>query len=203
VTDRAARFFAPIRFLLALTAIVAVVGQAEPAQADGPMGRSFGLGLSFGNPTSFTGKYHLSESAAIDFHLGVFHAYGARFYNDSLFLAGDYLLEVWNFVENDTVSVPFYAGPGLGLIFDLDDDICGRNRFCRDYDFGFGPRLPIGVGVEFQKAPFEIFLELSPTMLIVFEDRYYDDKDDRFREDDVDIRLDIINFALNARFYFE
>jgi hypothetical protein len=195
VTDRTAQFCVPIRFLLALVTAVVVLGQAAPAHADGPMGRDFGLGISLGNPTSFTGKYHLSSTEAIDFHLGKFHAYGNRYWDDSLFIAGDYLFEIWNFVENGSVSVPFYAGPGLGLVFDVDDDICGRNQNCRSFDFGFGPRMPIGVGVEFQKAPFELFLEMTPTMMIVFEERYY--------EDDVDVRFDIPNFAFVARFYFE
>jgi hypothetical protein len=189
---------APLRYLAALVLMVVVLASAAPAYADGPMGRQFGLGLALGNPTSFTGKYHLGAKQALDFHVGVFHAYGRTRFDDSLFLGGDYLFEVWNFVENGTVSVPFYAGPGAALIFDVDDDYrCydeGRWRDCGDYDFGLGPRMPIGIGVEFQKAPFELFLELTPTMLIVFHDRYHDD--------DVSIDLDIPNFALIGRFYF-
>lgn len=189
---------ASVRYLAAIVLMSVVVGAAAPAYADGPMGRDFGLGLALGNPTSFTGKYHLGSDQALDFHVGVFHAYGRNRFDDSLFLGGDYLFEVWNFVENGTVSVPFYAGPGVALLFDVDDDRrCwdgDRLRYCGDYDFGFGPRMPIGVGVEFQKAPFEIFLELTPTLLVLVNDRYNDD--------DVDLHLDIPNFALIGRFYF-
>ncbi len=190
--------FSFARNFVALVVLGVVIGMAAPAQADGPMGRQFGLGLAFGNPTSFAGKYHVGPKQAIDFHVGAFHTYGRSRYGDSLFLGGDYLFEVWNFVENGTVSVPFYAGPGLAIVSDLDDDDwCwdGDRRYsCRYYDFGFGPRMPIGVGVEFQKAPFELALEMSPTMLILFRDRYYDDE--------VDLDLDIINFAFIGRFYF-
>lgn len=190
---------ASLRYLVALAVVSIMVGSAAPAYADGPMGRDFGLGLSLGNPTSFTGKYHLGPKEALDFHVGVFHAYGRSRFDDSLFLGGDYLFEVWNFVENGAVSVPFYAGPGLALLFDVDNDDnrCWdgqRWRYCSDYDFGFGPRMPIGIGLEFQKAPFELFLELTPTLLVLINDRYH--------EDDVDLRLDIPNFALIGRFYF-
>lgn len=186
------------RLLVVIVAASAVLATAAPARAEGPMGRNFGLGLSLGNPTSFTGKYYLNDSQAIDFHVGVFHVYGVGFWSDSLFLGGDYLFEVWNFVENGTVSVPFYAGPGVGLVFDTDDDFCVRGQrrdYCGNYDFGIGPRMPIGVGVQFQNAPFELFLELTPTMMIVFNDNGYNT--------DVDLRLDIPNFALVGRFYFE
>jgi hypothetical protein len=186
------------RRLVALAALALVFGLAQNARAQGPMGRSFGIGLALGNPTSFTGKYHLGAEEAIDFHVGVFHAYGHDLWDDSLFLGGDYLFEIWNFLENGSVSVPFYAGPGLGLVFDTDDEgYCyeGRRRFwCDDYEFGFGPRLPIGIGVEFQNAPFEIMLEMAPSMMILIHDNDFGD--------DVDIEFDIPNFAFIARFYF-
>lgn len=193
------RIFSAVRSFAVLAVLATVVGHAAPAQANGPMGRQFGLGLALGNPTSFTGKYHLGNKQALDFHIGAYHVYGHGRFDDSLFLGGDYLFEIWNFVENGTVSVPFYAGPGGGLIFDADDDDChrhGGNYHCHDdYDFGFGPRMPIGIGVEFQKAPFELFLELTPTLMFVFDDDPHDD-------DDFDLDWDIPNFAFIGRFYF-
>jgi|GEM_PF-1154006 len=191
------------RGVLALGALALVMGFSNSAQAYGPMNRTFGVGLALGNPTSFTGKYHLGDREAIDFHLGIFHSYGRSYWGNSIFLGADYLFELWTFVENGTVRVPFYAGPGAGVLFNTRDyGDCrygGNDRFrCANYgyfDFGIGPRLPIGVGVEFQSAPFEIFLEMAPTMMILFRDAAYGDQ--------VSVRFDIPNFALIARFYFD
>ncbi len=176
----------------------AVLGMGSTAHAAGPMGRNFGLGLSLGNPTSFTGKYYLNDKNAIDFHVGVFHAYGNAFWNDTLFLGGDYLFDVWDFVDNASVKVPFYAGPGLGLLFDTYNNVCVRGQrriYCDDFNFAFGPRMPLGVGVQFNKAPFELFLEMTPTLMIVSYDNG--------TTSDLGLRLDIPNFALVGRFYFE
>ena len=168
------------------------------AEARGPMGRNFGLGVALGNPLSFTGKYHLSDNDAIDFHIGKYHAYGSRLWRSSLFLGGDYLFTLWNFLETDAVSIPFYAGPGLGLAFDTRSDRhCyrdGRGYYCDGYEFGFGPRLPVGVMLQFEKAPFELGLEMAPSMMILVRDNPYGDN--------VHVQFDVINFALLARFYF-
>lgn len=189
------------RRVMALTALSLVLGLSNNAQAAGPMGRTLGVGLALGNPTSFTGKYHLGEGEAIDLHLGKFHTYGHSFWNNSIFLGADYLFELWSFLENSSVKVPLYAGPGVGLLVNTSERRGYRfdNRFNynRDghYDFGFGPRLPIGVGIEFQKVPFELFIEMAPTMMILFRDAAYGDR--------AIVRFDIPNFALIARFYFD
>ncbi|MFP4597630.1 MAG: hypothetical protein ACLFVJ_05230 [Persicimonas sp.] len=183
-----------LRLFVAVLALSVVVGISEDAHADGPMGNDFGLGFAAGNPSTFNGKHYLGGDTAVDFHLGVYKAYRRSFYDDSLFLAGDYLFEVWNFAETGAVSVPFYAGPGLALLLDLDDGYCDSRwdrDICRNhYDFGFGPRMPIGVALQFQKAPFEIFLEMSPTLLILTG------------HNDTRLDIDIVNFALGGRFYF-
>lgn len=188
-----------IRAVSSILLVALVVSVAPTAEAKGPMGRDFGLGFAAGNPSSFTGKYYLSSEEAFDFHIGLYKAYNRGFYDDTIFLAGDYLFEVWNFVENGTVSLPFYAGPGVALLFDTDDDVCGRFRrndiYCDDFDFGFGPRMPLGIAVQFQKAPFEIFLEMAPTLLFIINENDIDG-------DDLDVDIDIVNFSLGGRFYF-
>lgn len=178
----------------------ALLLSAPQAQASGPMGRNFGFGAALGNPLSFTGKYHLSENDAIDFHIGKSHVYSSKLWRNSLFLGGDYLFTLWNFLENDQVSIPFYAGPGLGLAIGTGSgDYCYRYRdrrgyYCDGFDFGFGPRLPIGVMLEFQKAPFELGLEMAPTMMFLVRDNPYGDS--------VHVKFDVLNLALVARFYF-
>lgn len=192
----------PIRGLIVLIVLLGAVCVATPARADGPMGRTFGVGVALGNPLSLTAKYHLGANEAIDFHIGAFRSYYTRndgFWRNSLFLAADYVFEIWNFHQDATLSVPFYAGPGLGVAFSTGEhaycfDGRGRRYSCGMYNFGFGPRLPVGVAVEFQKAPFELALEMAPTLMIYTRDSYYGDG--------IGTRFDILNFAFIARFYF-
>lgn len=182
------------RIVLTVFALALVVGTADRAHANGPMGNDFGLGFALGNPTSFTGKYYMGAEEAVDFHVGLYRSYHRGYYGDTLFLAGDYIFEVWNFMDDSTIKLPFYVGPGAALLMRTGNNYCDRYRRrgtrCR-YDFGFGPRMPIGLAAQFQKAPFEIFLEMSPTMLILFHEH-----------EGTRVDVNIANFALGGRFYF-
>ncbi|MGM0558226.1 MAG: hypothetical protein ACQEVA_17710 [Myxococcota bacterium] len=187
--------------LLSVACGTGVFFSSSPAAASGPQGNNFGLGVSLGNPTSLTGKYYFSESTFLDFHLGAYRLYDRRYYGDALFLAADYVWEVYNFHEGSTVSIPFYIGAGGGLILDADND-CDvvRNGRCVDvdrndyFDFAIGPRMPIGAGFQFQEAPFELFVEFSPAL-------YFVTYDDGYRED-ADIVFGVFNFAIGGRFFF-
>jgi hypothetical protein len=191
--------FTTLTILLAVGVLLAPSG----ATAAGPQGNSFGLGLSLGNPTSITGKYYLSDVNYADFHLGAYQTYNRRYYEESLFLAGDYVWQVYNFHEDTTISIPFYIGVGGGLIVDANDDYdCDivRNGECFDLDRGdyfqaaIGPRMPVGAAFQFQNAPFELFVEFSPSLYFVFyEDGY---------RDDMRIAFEVFNFAIGGRFYF-
>jgi hypothetical protein len=174
-------------------ALALVVSTADRAYANGPMGNDFGLGFALGNPTSFTGKYYMSGEEAVDFHIGLYRSYQRSYYGETLFLAGDYIFEVWNFMDDSSVKLPFYVGPGAALLMRTGDRYCHRYRrgSCVSYNFGFGPRMPIGVALQFQKAPFEIFLEMSPTLLMLFHEH-----------DGSRVDISIANFALGGRFYF-
>lgn len=186
----------------ALVCAATVVCMPDDAAADGPQGNSFGLGLSLGNPTSVTGKYYTGDKNFIDFHLGAYRVYDRRFYEDSLFLAGDYVWELYNFHEDGTISIPFYLGVGGGLIVDADDADCDvvRDGRCIDFDradyfeFAIGPRMPIGTAFQFQQAPFEIFIEFSPSLYFVAYDDGYDE--------DLDILFSVFNFSVGGRFFF-
>lgn len=172
-----------------------------PSHADGPQGNTFGIGVSIGNPSSITGKYYFSDSNFLDFHVGAYRLYDRRYYEDALFLAADYVWEVYKFHEDDTLSIPFYIGAGGGLVVDPDQD-CDivRNGECIDLDradyfqFAIGPRMPIGAALQFQEVPLEVFLEFSPSLYFLFYD-------DGYRED-VDVDVEFVNVALGGRFYF-
>lgn len=186
---------------VALVCASGVFFSADEAVADGPGGNSFGLGVSLGNPSSITGKYYTGDSNYIDFHLGAFRLYDRRYYEDSLFLAGDYVWELHSFLDNSTLSIPFYIGVGGGLIVDADSD-CDvvRNGRCVDLDradyfqFAIGPRMPVGAAFQFKEAPFEVFVEFSPSL-------YFVSYDDGYR-DDLDIAVEIFNFSVGGRFFF-
>lgn len=184
-----------IGLVAALAAAFVLLAAPGEARADGPMGNDFGLGFTAGNPTSFSGKFYTGSERAFDFHLGLFRAYERNRYGDALFLGGDHLWEVWNFAENDVVNVPFYAGVGGALILDLEDD-CHRfsDGRCVPFDAAVGPRMPFGAALQFQEAPFELFLEMSPTLLMVFEEHA--------AGTDLDLDISILNFAFGFRFYF-
>ncbi|MFU8802665.1 MAG: BAPKO_0422 family outer member beta-barrel protein [Bradymonadaceae bacterium] len=183
--------------VLALTAMICLVFSTgmPQAQASGPMNRNFGIGLSFGAPTSITGKYYFAGGDAFDFHVGSNHNW---YYSNGLFLAGDYLMHIWTFVENSTLKMPFYAGIGGFAAFALGGYNCNRrNRWnCHEpYDFGIGARIPIGTAIQFNTAPFEIYFELSPTLGMYFRDSFTGYR--------TDVGFHIAPAALGARFYFE
>lgn len=185
---------------VALVVSLSFVGSSE-AEASGPMGRGFGIGLSLGNPTSLTGKYYLAGGDAVDFHVGSYSVYNRRYYGNTLFIGADYLFEVWQFVNNSTLKMPFYAGPGAMILAGYGDrGYRWGNRPYYRADFGLGARFPIGTALQFNKAPFEVYLEMAPSLAFLFyEDGYYDG---RYYDTDVRVRLDILNFAIGARFYF-
>lgn len=165
---------------------------SSEAEAAGPMGRDFGIGISLGNPTSLTGKYYLGGDAAFDFHIGRYKSYDSRYYRNSLFLAGDYLVDVWEFVNNGTLRMPFYAGIG-GMLM-LGGDRYWHNSRYYTYDFGLGARIPIGTALQFKKAPFEVYLEVAPALTFLIYDKV--------NGSGVDTYFDPLNFAIGARFYF-
>jgi hypothetical protein len=187
---------------VALVSAMLVLVVPDRAAADGPQGNGFGLGFALGNPSSITGKYYTGGSNFIDFHLGAFRLYDRGFYEDALFLAGDYVWEVYNFHEDETISIPFYIGVGGGLIADADDADCDvvRDGRCIDFDrndyfeFAIGPRMPVGAAFQFQQAPFELFVEFSPSLYFIWYEDVY--------SEDLDIELSILNIALGGRFFF-
>ncbi len=188
-----------LRFLAVLALVFSLsLTSSNEAEAAGPMGRDFGIGISVGSPTSLTGKLYLSDGAAIDFHVGTYNTYNRKHYRNSLFLAADYLMEVWQFVDNGTLRMPFYAGIGGLLQLGVGDRYYGGNYYYGyyNYDFGVGARMPVGTALQFKKAPFELYLEIAPTLTLYFYES------NAARDTSMQAHLGIFNFAFGARFYF-
>lgn len=114
--------------------------------------KTFGLGFMFGAPTGLSGKYYLSADTALDFGLGLIGGYGDR---DGVHLHMDFLWHPAVLATTDPFVLPIYFGVG-GRLWDYDHD---RNDF--DDDTALGVRVPLGIAMDFNNVPLDIFFELA------------------------------------------
>ena len=173
---------------LAVAVVVAVItAHAQPAEGrPRPAGRTsgfsanktFGLGLMLGAPSGLSGKYFVSSSNAIDFGIGAVRYYRRR---DGLHLHADYLWHPVSLASTRPFELPLYFGVGA-RVFDFDDD-----RFDDD-GFALGVRAPLGIALDFNNVPVDVFFELA---LVI--DFLFDYRDDIFTD---------LNGAIGARYYF-
>jgi len=110
-------------------------------------GGPFGLGIIIGEPTGVSGKYLLSMRNAIDGAV----AWSLDEDND-LHLHGDYLYHWYDKIAVEKGSLPIFAGIG------------GRIRFRENRDDDVGVRFPVGLSYLFDQAPFDVFVEIVPTL---------------------------------------
>jgi hypothetical protein len=136
---------------IVLTAAVAAAALfASPAaQAQGPSGKTFGLGIVLGGPTGLSGKYWLEQDRALAFSVGA-DAY--RWYGTGLRLGADYL---FHFNAFNSKLVKLYAGPGLML--GLGDDK-------KNNDSWLAARIPVGINIIPSRTPLEVFVEIAPVV---------------------------------------
>ncbi|MGB9836316.1 MAG: BAPKO_0422 family outer member beta-barrel protein [Candidatus Saccharicenans sp.] len=110
--------------------------------------KKFGLGIILGEPTGVIFKYWTSRTTAFDI-AGSWSFVG----ENSFHLHADYLYHNFDLFKVDRGKLPVYYGIGARL--SLQD----RTRF--------GVRLPLGLSYMFDKAPFDIFLEIGPVLDLV------------------------------------
>lgn len=129
-----------------------------------PAPDQIGVGMMIGSITSATGKYWLTGKSALDFGLGVD--------NPGVVLYGDYLWHVPGMFGRNSQfgrETSGYFGGGLGLSFWDDDYECGRWH-CerRTTKKGTGVFIRGLFGFEWypKPAPWGVFLELGPTILL-------------------------------------
>jgi hypothetical protein len=147
--------------------------------------KTFGLGLMLGAPTGLTGKYFLSGDTAIDFGIGAIGYYRGR---DGLHLHADFLWHPVTLAKAEPFWLPLYFGVG-GRFFSFDDDI-DDNDIDDTEGFALGVRAPVGIAMDFNNVPLDVFFELALVVDFLFD--YYDDG--------VDVDL---NGAIGLRYWFD
>ena len=157
-----------MRNTLFALAVVLVCFSGE-ALAQGPQNKPFGLGLSLGEPAGVNAKYWIDNKSAIDMAIG----YGFFPYHGAALFA-DYVYHVFTLVKAGEVpfNLLFYMGVGAKLGF------WRYHRHDKDKDgVGLGIRIPFGVTMLFTSAPFDLFLEITPSMAFITPEPFYFDFD--------------------------
>ena len=139
--------------------------------------KTFGLGIMVGEPIGLTAKYYLSGSTALDFALGEYDRFRD---DDDLGVHVDFLWHPLTLATADPFLVPLYFGLGGRIVGDDDD---GPD----DDEIDFAVRGPLGVALDFNRVPIDIFFELALIIELINDD------------DEDDVELDA---ALGVRYYF-
>lgn len=132
----------------------------------------FGIGLELGAPSGFNGKVFVSPKAALDFGVGAI--YGHYYYDDGLHLYGDFLYHPVSLASTPAFELPFYFGVGFRF---WEFDYCFQN-VCTYEGSTLGLRIPLGLAVDFNNSPLDIFFQIIPVIDFVNQD-YYDRFGDR------------------------
>ena len=171
-----------------------------PASGSAQTGEAgdWGVGVSLGAPLSVTGKYYLSETTAVDAHIGAIPFISEGFHG-SMVIAGSYLMEFFEIVDARDFRLHFYGGVGGTLFFNAGG-IRAYDPFyeamVRFYQFGVGARFPGGLGLALKEQPLEIHLELSPTAAILFPDP-------SLNAQGINFGAYLFNLALGVRYFFD
>ncbi len=128
--------------------------------------KTFGAGLELGAPSGLNGKYFVRPTGALDFGIGVIYRH--YYYDDGVHLYLDYLWHPVSLASTQSLEIPFYVGIGARF---WNFDYCDRNDIC-DYGSAFGFRVPIGIALDFNNAPLDIFFQVVPTLDFLSGDYY-------------------------------
>ena len=109
--------------------------------------KTFGLGIMLGAPTGLSGKYYFGPSTALDFGIGAISRWTNR---DGLHLHADVLWHPAVLVSTQPFVMPLYVGIG-GRVFDYNDN--------NNDDLALGLRVPLGIALDFNSVPLDIFFE--------------------------------------------
>ena len=123
--------------------------EARTPSPYGPKGKHFGLGFILGDPTGLSGKVYITERFAID------AIASWSFVDDAIVIIGDLTYDILDIpVDVQAFTLPFYIGAGakVGFIEKGNDD--GETLV--------GIRGPVGVAMQFNNLPIEVFFEVAP-----------------------------------------
>lgn len=138
--------------------------------------KTFGLGLMLGFPTGLSGKYYVGTDTAIDFGVGTGYN-GRRDYGNGLSLHADFLWHPLVIADPEPFWIPLYVGVGARFLEHGDRD-----------DTHLGIRIPVGIAMDFNEVPLDIFFELAFVVDFVHDDNRHN-------------RFDL-HSAIGARYYF-
>ncbi len=138
--------------------------------------KTFGIGLILGEPIGLSAKYYLSESTALDFALGEYDRFRE---DDDLGVHIDFLWHPVTLLTADPFLLPLYFGIGGRIVGDDDGP--------DDDELDFAVRAPLGVALDFNRVPVDVFFELAILIELINDDN----------EDDVEL-----DAALGVRYYF-
>jgi hypothetical protein len=143
--------------LLATAAPSYAQGRPRPARIGRRFdaNKTFGLGLELGVPTGLNGKYFYDSSRAFDFGIG--DAFGFNGH-DGLHLYVDHLWHPVSLASTPDFELPFYVGVG-GRFWEFGYDDANNTTA---YAFGF--RVPIGLALDFNNLPLDIFGQIVPVL---------------------------------------
>lgn len=129
------------KILLCTVFLLGLIGHHHAQAQD----RTFGLGGSIGDPYGLSAKLWIAEDKAIAAGLGFAFADEIGFFQ----LQADFLLHKPVDLQWDAGSLLFYYGGGLGFYSGSRWDVIYI-------------RVPVGMTMTFNDAPFDIFLETVP-----------------------------------------
>jgi hypothetical protein len=137
-----------------------------------PMGRQFGIGLQVGYPTALSLKYMLTGDQGIQGGVGIFGYQCGRnfgFCTYGFALHADYLWHAAVLASPPPFVLSFYIGGGAQLGFGgyagpfytpFGSYVAGAGYF------SLAARVPFGLSMALTQIPIEIFLEVTPTLII-------------------------------------
>ena len=154
--------------LLELPAADAPASRGSPSGAGAPRvsgGGKLGIGLQVGSPTALTFKFNMSPVNDLVLGVGLGYNYGK--FGFGLSLHGDYLFSLAKLVDNSTLSLVAYAGPGLWVLINSGYGFPIGSPYVYGFDLlAIGVRVPLGLNLTFAAAPIEIYLELDPALFV-------------------------------------
>lgn len=128
--------------MIVLLMVILVAGQVQAQQ------KKVGLGIILGEPTGLILKYWSTNTTAFD--VATSWSFAGQ---DSFHIHADYLFHSFDLFKVEKGKLPVYYGIGARL------SLQNQARF--------GIRIPVGLSYMFDKAPFDIFMEVGPVMDVV------------------------------------
>lgn len=148
------------------------LGLLVPATASAAKGRPFGLGIQLGEPTGLSAKLYLDQPFALQMGLGFVDDFDNE---DGLYAHLDFIWHPAIITRQPAFTMPFYFGVGGRFLRHHYNFRLDRNDYV-DSDTHFGVRVPIGILMDFNRVPIDVFFELALVIdLIRFDEDYYGD----------------------------